>query len=346
MTSTLFASDSCDAVAGTSVPVEAGVVTLRRLAPSTLTEARLTAGLTLGELARRVHVSRPAVAGWEKRSRRPGRHFFGALAAALNLSGNEVEALFHAYPAARLDGRPLPSLASLRRRSGLTQRAVAQLVGVAPTTLSMWETAGIAVAPAMAARLAQILGADVAQLAATPALVLVPDPRPLRRWRREAGMSQREAAAHLGIAVGSLARYEAQQRRPPVDVARRMAGAYRRSLEDILAACRIRLLPLPTGVRWRLAEVPDGIRAARTVAGLTRVGLGRAVGRSGQAVRGWEMGRSLPSDAVRRRLEAVLGLPAGKLPSGTGRASQARVTRSAGHGPPAARSARSHAALG
>ena len=139
--------------------------------------------------------------------------------------------------------------------------------------------------------LARVLDADQATLAAEPVATAVRDPRPLRRLRRAARMSQREAAVHLGIAVGSLARYEAGQRRPPVPVARRMAGAYRRPVAEVLAACRIELLPLPPRARWLREDVPEGLRAARTAAGLSKVALGRAVGRSGQAVRGWETGR-------------------------------------------------------
>jgi DNA-binding XRE family transcriptional regulator len=93
-----------------------------------------------------------------------------------------------------------------------------------------------------------------------------------------------------------------------------MAAAYRRPLPGILAASGIELLPLPAGARWRPEDVPDGIRAARTAAGLSKVALGRAVGRSGQAVRSWETGRSRPGPDSCRRLELVLGLPPGKLP--------------------------------
>jgi DNA-binding XRE family transcriptional regulator len=94
-----------------------------------------------------------------------------------------------------------------------------------------------------------------------------------------------------------------------------MAAAYRRPVSEVLSACGIALLPLPAGVRWRPEDLPEALRAARIAAGLTKVALGRAIGRSGQAVRSWETGRSRPGPAVCRRLEVVLGLPAGKLPS-------------------------------
>jgi transcriptional regulator with XRE-family HTH domain len=318
MTSTLFAPDAWVAPPPSSGGPDADIVPLRRRRTTrqfTLTEARTAAGLTITQLARALHVSRPTVSYWERGVRRPARSLWSRLGAVLGLDEAEIASLFADHPPARLDGRPLPSLASVRRRAGVTQRALAQHVGVAPTTLSMWETAGIAVSPAMASRLADALDTEPETLAADPVVGPVRDPRPLRHMRREARMSQREAATHLGISMGALARYEAGQRCAPVPVARRMASAYRRPVADVLTACGIELLPLPARVRWRPEELPEGIRAARTAAGLTKVALGRAIGRSGQAIRGWENGRSRPDVAMCRRLEVVLGLPAGKLPS-------------------------------
>ena len=317
MTSTLFALDPWVASPPLAGGAEADVVPLRRHRTSshlTLTEARTAAGLTISQLARAIHMSRPTVSYWERGVRRPATSHWPRLGVVLGLDQTEVAALFADHPPARLDGRPLPCLALVRRRAGVTQRALAERVGVAPTTLSMWETARIAVSLPMLARLANALNVDPATLVAEPVTVPVRDPRPLRHMRRAARMSQREAAAHLGIAIGSLARYEAGQRRPPVPVARRMAAVYRRPVVEVLTACRIDLLPLPPRGRWRPEDVPEGIRASRTALGLSKVALGSAVGRSGQAVRGWETGRSRPGPAMCRRLEVVLGLPDGKLP--------------------------------
>ncbi|MGY1824002.1 helix-turn-helix domain-containing protein [Geodermatophilus sp. SYSU D00079] len=286
--------------------------------PRTLAEARAAAGLTATELARALLVSRPTVAAWEKGVRRPVRGHWPLLGALLGLPAAGVDALFADSPPARLDGVALPSLASVRRRAGLSGRALARLVAVAPTTLSMWETAGVRVPSGVAAELARVLDTDVAALAAhPPRRPAPPDPRPLRRLRREAGMSQREAAAYLRIALGSLARYEAGDRRVPVAVARRMAVVYRRPTADVVGSCGIELPPLPPGPRWRPEEVPGGLRAARLSAGLTRAGLGRAVDRSGQTVRAWETGDRSPGPPTCRRLEVVLGLPAGTLPDPT-----------------------------
>jgi len=270
-------------------------------------------GLTVTQLARKLHVTRPTVSMWESGVRRAARCYWPDLAAALRLDVDQISVLFDGYPPARDDRAPLPGLALARRRARLTQRVLAERIGVAPTTLSMWEVAGIPVPMSLAVQLEQLLATDLAELELPPPHVVVPDDRPLRRLRREARMTQREAAAHLRIAVGSLARYEAGERVPPVPVVRRMAAAYRRPVGDVLALTGHELVPLPPGSSWSRAEVPEAIRALRTTAGMTKDGLGRVLGRSGQAVRSWEAGRSRPTATTLRRLEVLFGLPAGRF---------------------------------
>lgn len=279
---------------------------------SPLTRARLAAGLSVVDLAQAVHVARTTVSAWERAQRGVARHHWPALGAALRLEPDEVAALFADYPRARLDGARLPSLARARRAAGLRQRTLAELIGVAPTTLSMWESAGVPVPLALASRLAQLLDVDLRLLTSRPAPT-GPDPRPLRRLRTAARMSRREAAAQLGISVGSLSRYEAGERRVPVPVLRRMAAAYGRPVSELLRHGGCDILPL-SARRWQPEQVPAALAALRTGAGLTKVGLGRLVGRSGQAVAAWESGRSRPGAAACRRLETIFGLPAGRLP--------------------------------
>lgn len=283
-----------------------------RAGGSPLRLARLAAGLTAADLARAVHVARTTVSVWERAQRGVARHYWPALGAALRLEPDEVAALFADYPPARLDCVRLPSLARVRRAAGLRQRTLAELVGVAPTTLSMWECAAVPVSLSVAHRLARLLGADLPLLTSAPAAP-GPDPRPLRRLRLAARMSRREAAAQLGISVGSLSRYEAGERRAPVAVLRRMAAAYGRPVSELLQHGGCQVLPLPPR-RWRPEQVPAALTALRIGAGLSKVGLGRLVRRSGQAVAGWESGRCRPSSATCRRLETIYGLPAGRLP--------------------------------
>jgi transcriptional regulator with XRE-family HTH domain len=140
------------------------------------------------------------------------------------------------------------------------------------------------------------------------------DPRPLRRLRKGAGMSQRETAAYLGIAIGTLARYESGERPISIMVARRVAALYGCPISIVLRHGGRVLPPIPPGPVWRAEQVPEGIRAARIVAGLTKAGLARALGTSAQAVHKWERGEARPRVPTCRRLEQVLGLSVGRIP--------------------------------
>lgn len=301
-----------------AVPDEVGphiVLRVVRYEPirSALTAARREAGLTISDLARSLHVSRPTVSGWERGTRAAARYYWPALASALRLDQVQVSQLFRGYPAARLDGVRLPSLAAVRREAGMTQQCLATRVGVRPTTLAMWENTVGRVPRGTAGELAEILQVPIQQLTAvTPTKST--DPRPLRRLRKAIGMSRREAAAQLRISVGTLSRYEAGGRSVPIPVVRRMAFTYGRSTSELLRLSGRALLPLPIGRPWRPVDVPAGITALRTTAGLSKEELGRAVQRSGQAVGGWERGRTRPSPATCRRLEAMFCLPAGTFP--------------------------------
>ena len=283
-----------------------------------LTQARVRAGLTKTELARRLLISRPTVSMWESGARAAARIYWPALSAALGLDIDEIERLFRDLPPSRLDGRRLPALGRARRRAGVTQRDVADRLGVAPTTVSMWESAGVPVPGALVAPLGQLLATDVADLTRAPLPAAPsPDPRPLRELRRGARMSQREAAAHLRISVGALARYEAGTRNTPMPVVRRMAAVYQRTVTDLLVCSGTELYPVPA-TPWSADELPDVLRALRSARGLTKVAVGRAVGRSGQAVRSWETGRTRPAPATLQTLEVVFRLPRGRLTSLSG----------------------------
>jgi transcriptional regulator with XRE-family HTH domain len=280
-----------------------------------LTRARVAAGLTKTELARVLHVSRPTISMWESGARAVSRIYWPAIGAALGLEPAQVEELFRAHPASRLDGRRLPSLGPARRRVGMTQRVMAGRLGVAPTTVSMWETGGVPVPAALLAPLEELLATDVMSLQRTPgSQPAAADERPLRGFRRDARMSQREAAAHLRISVGTLARYEAGERATPLRVARRMAAAYQRSLSEVLRHSGTQIPPLPPAP-WSRSELPEALRALRSAGGWTKVELGRAVGRSGQAVRAWETGRTRPTQETLGALEVVFGLAPGRLVS-------------------------------
>jgi len=127
-------------------------------------------------------------------------------------------------------------------------------------------------------------------------------------------MARAEVAAHVGIDVGTLSRYEAGDRTVPVIVARRMAKLYGRPNQKMLELCHCDPSPLLPRQPWCADDIPAVITALRTAAGMSKEALGRCLGRSGQAVRGWESGRTRPRPVMCRRLEAIFGLPFGSFP--------------------------------
>jgi transcriptional regulator with XRE-family HTH domain len=230
----------------------------------------------------------------------------------LHLDVAQVEQLVRAHPPARLDGVRLYSLGRIRKSRGITQRNLALEVGVRPTTVANWESGRGRVHLNTARELAKILGAELDDLTRTPAAEV--EPRPLRRLRRDAGMTCVEAAAHLGIAVGTLARYESGERKVPIAILRRMARSYRCPVAQLVRMARLDLPTLPRGTRWTVEQVPQAIRALREAEGCTKADLGRAVGRSATAVAAWESGKARPTSGACRRMEVVFRLRIGMFP--------------------------------
>jgi len=277
---------------------------------TTIAGVRRAAGLSAAGLARAVHVSRPTVVMWERGGCSVPRHHWPRLAAALGLGLDEVAELLRGRAPGRLDGVRLPSLGHGRRAAGLRQRDLADRLGVAVTTVSTWETTAARVPLQHAESIADLLGAPIARLRSGPPPEV--DTRPLRALRLGARMHRREAACHLGVALTTLARYEAGTRQPPVAVLRRMADLYGQPV-DVLLRHGPAVLPLPPAP-WQPDDLPVLLLALRTRAGLTKADIGRRLGRTGQAVRSWEVGRARPTSATCRRLELMFRLPPGSIP--------------------------------
>jgi transcriptional regulator with XRE-family HTH domain len=94
-----------------------------------LAQAREAVGISRAQLAKAVGVKPDVVGLWEGRGVTPAAHHLPKVAAAVRLD------VFDLYsPPEGVEG-----LAALRMRAGLSQRRLAQLVGVPQTTLSGWE---------------------------------------------------------------------------------------------------------------------------------------------------------------------------------------------------------------
>lgn len=85
-------------------------------------------------------------------------------------------------------------LVHARKRAGLTQEDLAVASGMAPATVSHWETGRSSPSPTGLAPVAEALGLSIADLCVTPMAS-----RTLAQLRQQAGLAQVEAARTLGV---------------------------------------------------------------------------------------------------------------------------------------------------
>ncbi|RFU18938.1 helix-turn-helix transcriptional regulator [Geodermatophilus marinus] len=285
-------------------------------AASPLCRARLAAGLTTTQVARRVGVAPSTVSRWENGVRTPAPEVRDRLAAALRLRPGEVAALLAGNPPRRSDGARLPGLGALRRRCGLTQRAFRTALGIGATTAHQWEHGRVRVPQDRLAAVAGALGLAVPELVASAARPPRQEPSPAPTpagLRRAAGLTQRELALHLGVSTRTVGHWEAGSRPVPRAAVRPLCRLLRRPLPTVLAATGVRWPALPHPSAWRPDELPHLLTALREAAGWSAAALGRRLAVPGRVVRRWETGAGHPSPAACQRLELVHGLPRGAL---------------------------------
>nr|WP_165640344.1 helix-turn-helix domain-containing protein [Klenkia brasiliensis] len=278
---------------------------------SELCRARLRLGLSHTQVARKVGVVPATVSRWENGARLPSPRIRPALAAALRITPTELNQLLVPIPGGRWDGHVLPGLRTLRTGAGLTQRGCADALGVSGATVNRWEQGACRVPRRRVEDLAAVLGVSVTHLlceAGRPATTPLRPESALASMRRKTGMTQREAAALLGVSVGCLSRYEGGHRPLPVAVAVLAARIYRRPVAHVFTAAGLRLPRYPARP-WTRSTMPAALRAARLHRGLSTAAASRLIGVSPQTLSRWEAGTSELPAAARTRLEAVYALP-------------------------------------
>lgn len=199
--------------------------------PCTLSQLRIRAGLTAADVARSLMVSRSTVSHWEASTHRPAPVYRPALASALGVPLAMIERAVEHLPASRSEAVRLPGLGQLRRSRGLSAHDLATAMGIARSTLSTWETGAVPVSRDRLADLAAALGVRPVMLIRCCRLPApAPDRTPLTVWsagRRSRHMTQREAAAVLGVSVSHLSRIENGHRDPRPALAAAMVRTYR-----------------------------------------------------------------------------------------------------------------------
>jgi transcriptional regulator with XRE-family HTH domain len=275
-----------------------------------LARARLEAGLTAAEMARRMHVSASLVSRWEAGDRVPSRHYWPRLALVLGTDVPSVERLFagHAAPS---EVAALPGLREQRLRRGMTQAQLAAVVGVDVTSIQRWEH--LRRAPARQARLlADALGTDLASLA-RPVLA-PPAPKreqsPLRRLRRRRHLSSRIVAGRVRVSSSALLAWERGASQPSWAQARSLARALAVPVEEVFIAVGLEPPRHLDPARWTPQSLPAVLAELRRWQGWTQEELGALVGVGSGTVRAWEQGRQRPRATPLRRLDERLGASA------------------------------------
>ncbi len=206
---------------GRTAPAASGAADdadVARFSPVTLKHLRERFDVTQHELARLLEVSPVTVTAWETGKSRPRSHNLAQVNALAEKSQEEVDDA--------LGRQPVPDVTAtdvkrMRKGLGLTQTALAKLIGVSAAAVTAWETGKTA--PSRESR--RLLGG----LAARPRAEveeelsrsgLVPPARAaltgdeIRAMRQEAGMSQRDLARKLGVSVNSVCNWETGRTEP------------------------------------------------------------------------------------------------------------------------------------
>jgi transcriptional regulator with XRE-family HTH domain len=303
------------------------------LAPDWLREARLARGLTLASVGATIGVYRSTVHKWERRQRSPGPHHIRLLAQVFDVAPEEIERFVRAYLPPHEQPATLPGrgLRLLRDAHGLTGRQVAAALGVPRHHVYNWELGACRIPAVFAPPLADLFGLESdtlgQQLWRTATYVRPPTPvGPLVRLRKGSGLSQREAAARLGVAQTHLRAWERGQR-PPLGKVRRIALLYGVGVAQVTAAAGVKApLELSPG-NWRAGTLPKVLRCLRQWSDLTQTQLAELLSVSQSSIRAWEAGRQQPTSTHRRRIEQLFRLPQHSLLAAYVKGPGSRTTR-------------------
>jgi transcriptional regulator with XRE-family HTH domain len=271
-----------------------------------LAQARVAAGLSSAEFARRLHVSASLVSRWEAGERIPSRRYWPQIAHVLGVTLEHLEQAYRDRPAPS-DVSFVPSLRTVRLRRGRTQVDIAHALGVDVTSVQRWEQFGRA-PHRQAQRLAEVLRVELDTLS-RPSVARptsAPVASPLRRLRRSRNLSARLVAARAGESPSVLLSWERGANRPSWAQARALARALAAPAEDVFAAVGIASPRHLDPARWRAEDLPAILRELRMWQGWTQGQLADLLGVGSATVRAWERGRQRPRRKPLERLDRRL----------------------------------------
>lgn len=274
-----------------------------------LARARVEAGLSAAEFARRLHISPSLVSKWEAGVKIPGRRSFPAIARVLGMDVATVRSLL-GHRLAPGETVPVPSLRALRLRRRLSRAGLARLLGVAPRTVERWERLGLAPCRHLSA-LTAALSADV-QALARPAVVQAPRPAAatqLQWFRERRQLSLPVVAARVGVSPASLRAWEARKSQPGWAQARALARVLKCPVADVFTAAGLERPRHLDASRWTAGQLPAILAELRCWQGWTQNDVAVITGVSVATVRAWEQGRHRPRAKSLSRLDDCLRTP-------------------------------------
>jgi DNA-binding transcriptional regulator YiaG len=189
-----------------------------RFSKRTLTSLRRRFDLTQQELAELLEVSPVTVTAWETGKSRPRPGNLAQIVTLRGMAQSEVDEALGREPA---PPAPTPAqLKRLRKKNGLTQAELAELVGVSTASVTSWEAGKTAPGRDNRRRLGELRQMSGRQMdqelgrhpeavgAAAGATGGRLEPDQIRAIRKEAGLSQKEMAERIGVSVNSISNWE------------------------------------------------------------------------------------------------------------------------------------------
>lgn len=212
-----------------------------------LRAVRLAAGVPVRAIATRLGVPPASVYNWEHGRARIPSALVPSLADLLGIDAPALTELVRRPPAGPAARTPTASpLRRLRRRTGLSQEAVAHRIGATRHRLGAWERG--APPPLWAVRrLARVYGVPVLAVARATG-VTAPPLLDRRRWsagdlpavlvvlRRWSGLTQRDVAERCGCRTPTVGTWERGRARPAARTRRRLEELYGLPEGALLAA--------------------------------------------------------------------------------------------------------------
>ncbi len=174
--------------------------------------------LTQQELAQLLQVSPVTVTAWETGKSCPRRSNLAQIAAMREADQEEIDEALGRQPVPDISGIDVKRL---RRRLGLTQNALAELIGVSAAAVTSWETGKTIPSRDNRRALAELSEKPLSEVEEelTRSGIMLPheeamSPEEIRQIRTAAGLSQRELAKEIGVSVNSVSNWETGRTAP------------------------------------------------------------------------------------------------------------------------------------